>query len=66
MSIIKVVTYVSGVTKKHFGLSHDPWGPGPGAPKPRMYPCSEYFYSSDSNTRPVLNKSPGGKNGGKH
>ena len=28
MSLIKVVTFVSGVTKMHLGLSHDPCGPG--------------------------------------
>ena len=36
MSLIKVVPYVLGV---------DPWVPG--APEPRMYPCSGYFLVYD-------------------
>ena len=45
MSLIKVVPYVSGVTKMYAGLPLDPLRPA-GDLEPRIYPRSGYFLVS--------------------
>ncbi len=44
MSLIKVVTYVSGVIKIHYRVTYLMIPGVPGALKPRMYPRSRYIY----------------------